>query len=49
MPININKVQAEMLNKTQQKPLKKQNLSHTQKKWQPQIWIFLKTLKVILF
>ena len=49
MKININKVQTGMLNKTQQKPLKKPILSHTQQKYQSQILNFSQKIEVILF
>ena len=45
MTININKVQTDMLNKTQQKPFKKQILSYTQQEWQSQILDFSKNLE----
>ena len=45
MTININKAQTVMLNKTQQKPLNKQILSHNKQKWQSQIFIFSKILE----
>ena len=48
MTININKVQTCMLNKTQEKPLKKQILSHMQHKWQSQILDFSRNLESYL-
>ena len=44
MTINMNKGQTGMLNKTQQKPLKKQVLPHVQQKLKSQILNFPKNL-----
>ena len=48
MTINMNKEQTGMLNKTQQKPLKKQILSHGQQKLKSQILDFPKNLESFL-
>ena len=48
MTINMNKEQTGMLNKTQQKPLKKQILSYVQQKLKSQILDFPKNLESFL-